>query len=230
MMLCDKDKISEVAPAPLSERVRIYSEWDYTDDHIFAVQPPPDKRLWLEVGSGNGHFIWRCAECYPDIAWVAIEQKKKRIDRLCRKLERTPSASVDIIYGDFFTLARGKLIPASFERIFVNFPDPWPKKRHGKYRLIAPERASLFHGLLVKGGIFSLATDSPLVAAGARETFVPAHGFIPLSDADIVPSRRSMPATLYQEKWLEVGRDLYFMEFRAVDVEIRKGFADQPET
>ncbi|MBI5766701.1 MAG: tRNA (guanosine(46)-N7)-methyltransferase TrmB [Verrucomicrobia bacterium] len=100
---------------------------------------PADAHLVWELGCGHGHFLTAYAEAHPDQLCVGIDIVGDRIDRANRKRDRAHLANLH------FLLAEGRLfleeLPAGarFAEVFILFPDPWPKLRHHKHRIVQPD-------------------------------------------------------------------------------------------
>ncbi len=119
---------------------------------------PCHDRLWLEIGFGAGeHLAWQ-AERHPEVTLIGAEVWLSGVANLLDRVERRGLANVRIFDADVTVLLEA-LAPACLERIFVLFPDPWPKTRHRKRRLINQTSMARFSDLLVDGGQLHLATD-----------------------------------------------------------------------
>lgn len=116
--------------------------------------------LWLEIGCGNGFFLRDVAVAHPDINLVGIEIRYKRTVLCAKKLVGAGVGNAVICryhagyLDDLFE-------PGSLARIFVNHPDPWPKERHEKNRLISRWFLEDVTRLLAPGGVFQLKSDFP---------------------------------------------------------------------
>ncbi len=122
---------------------------------IFGREAP----VWLEIGFGNGEALHHMAGLYPEIDFVGIEVHRPGVGRLLNAVERDGLTNVRVICADAAEVIRGHVARGSLERILVFFPDPWPKKRHHKRRLIQPAFAAELVRALRPGGMLHLATD-----------------------------------------------------------------------
>ena len=134
----------------------------------FSSDPPkltltelfPDySRFRLEIGYGKGGFVRGEAKNHPDTAYIAVELIT---DVIVQAAERTPENEYKNIKIHNTNASRlDKIFPAgSFERIHINFCDPWPKKRNAKRRLTCRTFLSLFKSLLAEGGCIAFKTDN----------------------------------------------------------------------
>ena len=116
------------------------------------------RALWLEIGFGGGeHLIWQ-AKAHPEVLLIGCEPYINGVARLLALAEAAGLGNIRLLVDDARLLLRA-LPDACLERIFVLFPDPWPKSRHHKRRIVNPETAAAFARLLVQGGEVRLATD-----------------------------------------------------------------------
>ena len=134
----------------------------------FSSDPPkltltelfPDySRFRLEIGCGKGGFVRGEAKNHPDTAYIAVELIT---DVIVQAAERTPENEYkNVVFLNTNASRLDKIFPAgSFERIHINFCDPWPKKRNAKRRLTCRTFLSLFKSLLAEGGCIAFKTDN----------------------------------------------------------------------
>jgi tRNA (guanine-N7-)-methyltransferase len=122
---------------------------------IFGRQAP----VVMEIGSGMGETTARIAAENPHNDYLAIEVHAPGVGSLLRQLEENASTNVRVAQHDAVEVVREMVPPGSLAGIHVFFPDPWPKKRHHKRRLIQPEFAALLATRLAPGGYLHVATD-----------------------------------------------------------------------
>ena len=115
--------------------------------------------LRAEIGFGNGDNLLRLAAAHPQCDFLGIEVHRAGVGRLLLALETAALRNVRIICHDAVEVLEQQLAPASLDEILILFPDPWPKKRHHKRRLIQPPFVALAAARLVPGGRLRLATD-----------------------------------------------------------------------
>jgi tRNA (guanine-N7-)-methyltransferase len=115
---------------------------------VDALLPDPRPIVW-EIGCGHGHFLVRCAQEFPGKFCIGVDVRLQRLERSDRKRNRARLDNCHFLRAEAreFLLA----LPAgvSFEEIWVLFPDPWPKARHHKNRLLKPE---FFEALAARAG------------------------------------------------------------------------------
>jgi tRNA (guanine-N7-)-methyltransferase len=164
--------------------------------------------LVLEVGSGMGETTIAIAKAHPEADFIAVEVHAPGVGALLNAIERERLTNVRVIRHDAVEVLEQMVTDASLAAIHLFFPDPWPKKRHHKRRLVQPEVAALMARKLMPGGTLHAATDWPDYAEqmaavfGAEPLLVPASGgFAP------------RPATKFESRGRRLGhpiRDLHF--------------------
>jgi tRNA (guanine-N7-)-methyltransferase len=128
----------------------------------------------VEIGSGMGETTARIAAENPDTDYIAIEVHAPGVGSLLRRVEEEGLTNLRVVQHDAVEVLRGMIPEASLAAIHVFFPDPWPKKRHHKRRLVQPSFAALAVSRLRRGGRLHVATDwqeyAEQVLAVLRET------------------------------------------------------------
>jgi tRNA (guanine-N7-)-methyltransferase len=113
----------------------------------------------LEIGFGNGEALRRAGVDDPERDFIGIEVHRPGVGRLLNALAADGTSNVRVYCHDAVEILRHDIADASLGEIRIWFPDPWPKKRHHKRRLIQPEFAALLAAKLRPGGLLHLATD-----------------------------------------------------------------------
>lgn len=165
--------------------------------------------LNLEVGFGDGRFTVRRAQAFPDQRFVALEISTASVQRAVRRVARERVANVRLLKVGAQFAVRHLFAPGSLASIVVNFPDPWPKERHSKHRLLRRPFFELVASRLQPGGAVLLATDHPEYLEFARLEATESGLF------DL--EQREPPAevfeTKYALKWRELGKPLHYQAF-----------------
>ncbi|TAH35320.1 MAG: tRNA (guanosine(46)-N7)-methyltransferase TrmB [Alphaproteobacteria bacterium] len=148
----DKDNIASAAPAGIDPKFffKILSP--------LASRPPTS--YWLEIGFGTGDFLAGQAAQHPDINIIGCEAFENGIAKTMQKLLAHKVSNVRI-YPDDVRHLLPKLQDGCLDRVFLLFPDPWPKKRHAKRRFVNPDNVRELARVIKKGGEFWVATDDP---------------------------------------------------------------------
>lgn len=132
----------------------------------------------LEVGSGMGEATADMAAADPDRGYLAVEVHTPGIANLLALVEEKGLTNVLVAHGDALELVEHQLEPATLDAIHVFFPDPWPKARHHKRRLIQPAHVALLRSRLTPGGTLHCATDWADYAEAMLETLSADPGLI----------------------------------------------------
>jgi tRNA (guanine-N7-)-methyltransferase len=119
----------------------------------------PNGEIEMEIGFGRGLFLVQRASAAPDAWLLGIEIKNKLVYRVEQRLRRLGLARVRVMAGDARSVLPGVRPDAALARVFVNFPDPWWKKRHAKRRLLAEPLLDQIARLLRPGGELFVQTD-----------------------------------------------------------------------
>lgn len=113
----------------------------------------------LEIGFGMGETTAQIAAAHPEIDYLGIEVHTPGVGGLLKQLEERALSNVRVIQHDAVEVLTHMLAPSSFEGVHVFFPDPWPKKRHHKRRLIQPPFVALLAQRMKSGAYLHVATD-----------------------------------------------------------------------
>lgn len=134
----------------------------------------PDAPLWVELGTGKGNFISQMAQIHKDVNFIGIEIQ---VGVLYYAGKKCAAAEVDNVQLLRFDVARLEDIfaPGEVDRFFINFCDPWPKKRHAKRRLTHVGFLEKYRALLKKGGTIHFKTDNRPLFDFSLEQFEEAH-------------------------------------------------------
>ncbi len=167
----------------------------------------------LEIGSGMGESTASMALDAPDVDHLAVEVYQPGLAQLLWRIEQAEITNLRLLRGDAHPLLSRHLAAGSLHAVRVYFPDPWPKRRHHKRRLVRPEFVALVASRLVSGGMLHLATDwepyaQEMLAACTAEPALhntAGHGFA------VRPAWR--PVTKFEQRARDEGRavqDLLF--------------------
>lgn len=113
----------------------------------------------VEIGFGDGTILVELAQLRPDTDFLGIEVHPPGIGHCLLAIEAAGLTNVRLIAHDAVEVLAGQIAPGALDEVLLYFPDPWPKKRHHKRRIVQPAFASLVADRLKPGGVFRLATD-----------------------------------------------------------------------
>ncbi len=133
----------------------------------------------LEIGFGNGEALAWSAEHDPARDHLGIEVHRPGVGRLLNALAACDARNVRIWNHDAVEVLQNEIAPSALAEVRIWFPDPWPKKRHHKRRLIQPAFVHLLAARMKPGGLLHLATDWPEYAGHMREVLATQPAFKP---------------------------------------------------
>ena len=168
---------------------------------IFGRRVP----LVLEIGSGMGDATITMAAADPDRDYLAVDVHTPGLGSLLARAEALELGNVRAARGDAVELLRHGISPGALDAIHVFFPDPWPKARHHKRRIVSPSTVALMRDRLVVGGLLHTATDWPDYAEQMLEVLGADSGLRNLHDG-YAPRPAHRPVTKYERRGTEAGR------------------------
>jgi tRNA (guanine-N7-)-methyltransferase len=169
----------------------------------------------LEIGFGGGEHLAAQAAAHPELGFIGVEIFETGVAKLLTAIAARGLGNVRILIDDA-RLLLAALPEASLERADILFPDPWPKLRHRKRRIVSPASLATLARLLRDGGELRLATDDPdyLRAMLADATAAPEFEWLARRAADWRTHPADAPATRYEDKALRAGRVPAYLRFR----------------
>jgi tRNA (guanine-N7-)-methyltransferase len=179
-------------------------------DLIFPRQKP---RV-VDIGFGDGEALLTAAATFPDVDYLGVEVHEPGIGHLLTLIERSGLKNVRLINRDAVDVIERMLPDGSFEAVNLFFPDPWPKKRHHKRRIVQPLFIDEVLRILKPGGLFHIATDWQNYAEHIEQMLGAAVRFqtIDAETLDDGPLAYRAP-TKFEQRGLKLGHqvvDFYF--------------------
>ena len=174
--------------------------------NLFPVEQP----LELELGCGDGSFTLEYALAHPDRNIVALERLLGRISKLDRKAHRAGLKNLRLLRAEAAYVLEYLLPSGLLDAIHVYFPDPWPKKRHHKNRLISDKFPPLAEHLLRESGIVYLRTDNTEYFEQMLEVFNAAEGY----ETAETPESIKRVVTDFEQEFNEQGIPTCYAAFR----------------
>jgi tRNA (guanine-N7-)-methyltransferase len=172
--------------------------------------PLPRGEVWLEIGFGGGEHLAHQAEIFPNINFIGAEPFRNGVAKLLAHTEDKALTNIRVHDDDVRYLLE-KLPSVSLSKIFVLYPDPWPKKRHHERRIVNADTLKQFHSLLKPDGVFLFASDIiDYVEWTLRECAE--HGGFPLLNDSSEPYANWFQ-TRYEAKAKREGRETRYLTF-----------------
>jgi tRNA (guanine-N7-)-methyltransferase len=171
--------------------------------------------IWVEIGFGGGEHLADQAERHPEIGLIGCEVFENGIAKLLARIKRSCIENIRI-FTDDGRLLIAALPAASVDRVFILFPDPWPKRRHEGRRIVSRRTLDALARVMADGAELRLATDDRdlLVWMLERATDHPAFEWLARRPCDWRKRPPDWPPTRYEEKAQAVGRRAIFLRFR----------------
>jgi len=169
-------------------------------------------RLVVEIGTGHGETIAAAAAAMPETDFVGFEVFEPSVAATLGKLAAGELANVRLVMADAVTALPGLVPDSGVSEFWVFFPDPWPKRRHHKRRLVSPGFAALLARKLVVGGVVRLATDQASYADTIRTVF----GADPRFLLDSTERFTLRPLTRFESRGIAAGRAIQDFAYRLV--------------
>lgn len=142
-------------------------------DQLIPLFPAPRAFVW-EIGSGHGHFLTAFAQAHPDQLCIGIDLIGERIARGVRKRDRAKLGGLHFMHAEARLFLEQLPAGATISTVFILFPDPWPKTRHHKHRIIQSSFLTQLRSRMAPGGRLYFRTDYAPYFEDARST-ISAH-------------------------------------------------------
>jgi tRNA (guanine-N7-)-methyltransferase len=169
---------------------------------VFGREAPTD----VEIGSGKGKFLCELAARRPERNLLAVERSPKYHRLCCDRVARRGLENVRVLRTTGEDLLFRLLAEASVSELFVLFPDPWPKKRHHKRRLIRPEIVAAMARALRPEARLLVKSDHPVYSEVIAEVLATADGLAPV---DAATAFADLPLTGFEQKYAIEGRPIF---------------------
>ena len=171
----------------------------------------PERRLEVDLGCGKGRFLLAHAARHPQTNFLGIDRMLRRIRAVDNRARRLDLDNIRLMRVEAYYAVAYLLPPGAVDTYYIFFPDPWPKKRHHKRRLVTAGFIETLQASLIAGGCIFFATDFKdyfdIMIAGARTC----PGLTELGCATVLPPdvNPETAATSYERKYLIQGRPIY---------------------
>ncbi len=176
-----------------------------------------DNPLALEIGCGIGDFIAKTAADRPGVNFIAIDYYNKGCDKTCRRLEKLGLTNVRVLRVEAREFITTHIPPGSLCALYINCPDPWPKKRHRKRRLVNSAFMEVLRGYLQEGADFFFATDFEDYGEDVAAFMAGQEGYANMLAPDL--SRFELEGyhhSKYMLKFMAEGKRIHFVHYRTI--------------
>jgi tRNA (guanine-N7-)-methyltransferase len=187
----------------VSARLAPYAPWDHPRGPVASVWSGVfgnDRPVEIEIGPGRGDVLLAFARACPQVNFFAIEHVHGAAERIAERIADAGLPNARVLAGDAACVVRNLVPPASVAAYHIYFPDPWPKRRHHKRRLVTPSFVATLGRTLAPGGLVHVATDLDWLFDAMVRALAQAH-FV-ACDAPPAPAR---PTTHFERKYASAG-------------------------
>lgn len=180
----------------------------------------------LEIGCGTGHFVVEMATRQPGTNFLAIDIYNKGCLKTCAKIDQAGLTNVRVMRVEARWLLARSLPLASLAAVYVNCPDPWPKKRHRRRRLVNREFLATLAHYLLPGGDFYFSTDVDNYAEDAATAIRSLTDYRNMLATEWVTALPGYPVSKYMQRFLDKGQPIYFLHYRCEPAATRLALPD----
>ncbi len=172
-------------------------------------------QVHIEYCSGNGEWIHQKALLHPDILWIAVEKQFKRVQKIWSKKQNSSLRNLFIVCGEALEASEYYFKSHSVDEVYINFPDPWPKNKHAKFRLVQGAFVKQLYRILKPLGIVNFLTDDGPYSGQAIQTFLKSDLFTSQIGAPFYESEiQDYGSSYFRSLWEEKKRGFYFSKFQ----------------
>ncbi len=165
-----------------------------------------NNKIFLEVGMGKGQFIIKMAKQNPNINFIGFEKYPSVLLSALDIIEQENISNLRIVCADAVNL--DKIFSREISKLFLNFSDPWPKKRHAKRRLTSPQFLNIYDGIFKRFKVIEQKTDNDDLFAYSLSSFKDKGYFIIKKNINYFDSVR----TEYEDKFISKGKNINYVK------------------
>jgi tRNA (guanine-N7-)-methyltransferase len=203
-----QDHIWYAIPPKEQEVNFLFPGWH--DHQVFIKEQP----VCIEYCSGNGVWIAAKAQANPHQNWVAIELKFSRVRKIWSKIKNFQLSNLFVIYGEGYEVTHRYLADDSVQAIYINFPDPWPKRQHAKYRLVQPSFIKELERVLMPRGLLTFVTDDEAYSRWTLNLLLSASRFQSIHpDPYYLTDDPHYGTSYFEDLWRQKGKIIRYHTF-----------------
>jgi tRNA (guanine-N7-)-methyltransferase len=196
------DLLEEIPPENREEQILYFQ-------NMFGNSNP----LIVEIGSGNGHFLVENALRNPESNYIGTEILGGRARKFGQKVEKRGMKNIAVFKGDARQFVWEYLFEETVSEFIIMFPDPWPKKRHHKHRLLQQKMLQMLHYRLVPEGVVSITTDHAMYRDFIMEEFEKSEGFRLVNPKTFLEYPDHFRGSLFEVRFRREKRQLFFLQY-----------------
>lgn len=192
-----------------------YDKHNIEELEDFSKKLYSKKKLHIEFCSGNGEWIIERAMNNPDTMYVAVEKKFMRVRKIWAKMKNHSVDNILVCAGMGEDLLNHYIQKSSVDHFFINFPDPWPKKRHAKHRIVKKPFIDAMKAHLKHGGEITITTDSDEYSSEIIELFSQEKDFTnAYGTQGYTKLDETYGGSYFKRLWKDLGRINKLMNFK----------------
>jgi tRNA (guanine-N7-)-methyltransferase len=174
-----------------------------------------DKPLALEIGCGMGDFMAKLAALHPEWNFIALDYYNKGCLKTCKRIDSLGLDNVRVVRDEARSFIARCIPSGSLQSVVINCPDPWPKMRHRKRRLVQADFVRFLADFMQPGADFHFATDFDDYGRDVAELMPDIAGFENVLEPDFYRHEREQyPLSKYMLKFIKEGKRIYFVHYR----------------
>jgi len=178
-------------------------------EELFTTPQPTE----LEIGCGDGGFLLEWATRHPARNFLGVERLLGRARKLSKRGQHAGLTNLRLLRIEARYVLQYLLPEHAFEAVHIYFPDPWPKDKHARHRLIQPDFLPRARRILAPRGILYLRTDDPPYFKQMQATFQAAEDFI----EEQTPDTLAAITTEFERQWQAEGKQTHYAAYRLAD-------------
>lgn len=173
-----------------------------------------DHPLVLEIGCGVGDFVVEMAALHPEWNFIALDFYNKGCLKTCKRVDKAGLSNVRVLRAEARNFIDVCILPASLLGVIINCPDPWPKMRHRKRRLVNTAFVAYLSDFMLPGADFYFATDFVDYGLDVAEFMAGQGGFV----NQLAPDKfrhylEGYPVSKYMKRFMELGQPIYYVHY-----------------
>lgn len=174
-----------------------------------------DNPLVLEIGCGVGDFVTRMAVLHPDRNFIALDYYNKGCIKTCKRIDVAGLDNVRVVRDEACSFITRCIPPGLLRMVIINCPDPWPKLRHRKRRLVNAGFVNFLSEYMQQGADLHFATDFDDYGMDVAKLMPAMTGFVNTLVPDLYRHElEGYPLSKYMRKFMGEGKRIYFVQYR----------------
>lgn len=203
-----EDRVFFMPRAFLNHDKMLFPPWD--DPSLFGNQNP----VCIEYCSGNGAWIAEKALQSPEKNWLAVEMRFDRVQKIWSKIKNHQIKNLVVVRAEALSFSRFYLQSSSVDEVYINFPDPWPKRRHEKNRLMNVLFLEELARILKNGKSVTFVTDEEIYLKSTIKNFTRHPKFQSLcGEPHYFTDWEDYGISWFENLWREKGKTIFYTRF-----------------